>query len=301
MSAAQGSRFCLQLELHLDGFLLADQRLDRVQAVLRERAPRWAGGLCLFRYPRERRPVDVRTPGALEACVRAAVAERGPLYQRLAREFGDPASRILGSAELRGRDPSLTAVLALDELVIRPCGQAWLWGNSVSLGVSRARIEGIDAIAWSRGVVGAMCEALSCAHAYAHLHAEYDAKNMSHEGGGLRAIGVDVARALPGLYWLNFFGRPYRDLIGRERLLSAPAHEVREVDEGVMLMLHPDPSAWNTAGYRETERRVLDYLGRRYFFDRAAPDRETVAPKFDLPPRPAQLAHTITVDMRQEG
>jgi hypothetical protein len=37
---------------------------------------------------------------------------------------------------------------------------------------------------------------------------EYHAKNMSTEGGGVRAIGIDIGKYLPGLYWLNFFGLP---------------------------------------------------------------------------------------------
>lgn len=300
MKRALGGNFCLQVQIHVGGFLLAGDRLDRVQALLRERAPQWAEGLYLFRSPRDRRPIDVEAAGALGDRVRVAANERGPLYARLAREFGDPAPRVLGSAELRGRDSSLVVVVMLDEMAIWPCGEAWLWGNNVGLSVCRRKIEGVSAATWSGAVTEAMCAALSPPHAYAHLQGEYDAKNMSHEGGGLRAIGVDVSKALPGLYWLNFFGQPYRDLIGRQRLLAAPAHEVREVDDGVLLMLHPDPEAWDAPEYREAEQRVLDHLGREHFFDRDHPDRRTMAPAFDLPPRPdPPLQHTITVDLAE--
>ena len=95
-----------------------------------------------------------------------------------------------------------------------------------------------------------------------------------------RAIGIDVSRHLPGLYWLNFFGQPYRDLLGRERLLAAPGCRTAEIDDGVLLELHEEPRAWHTDEYRQVQERVLDHLGRQHFFDRRHPDRETVAPDF---------------------
>lgn len=51
-------------------------------------------------------------------------------------------------------------------------------------------------------------------------------------------------------------------------------------------MVQPDPLAWETPECREAERRVLDHLGPQYFFSRDAPDRQTVAPPFEVPPPP---------------
>lgn len=55
----------------------------------------------------------------------------------------------------------------------------------------------------------------------AYHHAEFASANL-HTSHGIRAIGRDVRQFLPGIYWLNVFGRPYRELIGLERLLPAP-------------------------------------------------------------------------------
>jgi hypothetical protein len=123
---------------------------------------------------------------------------------------------------------------------------------------------------------------------------EFDAKNLSFEGGGTEAVDVDISKALPGLYWLNFFGAPYRDFIGRERLLSSPAHEVRELDGGVLLALHADPRAWETPHYRAAERRILEHFGPDHFFSKDNPYKRTVTPNFNLPPaRPGPRIRVI--------
>jgi hypothetical protein len=57
---------------------------------------------------------------------------------------------------------------------------------------------------------------------------------------GIRALGRDVRRFLPGIYWLNVFGRPYRDLIGRGWLLSAPAAPVEQSGSQVIIQAYPD-------------------------------------------------------------
>ncbi len=38
------------------------------------------------------------------------------------------------------------------------------------------------------------------------LSEEFDSKNIYREHGVTRAIGVNLKRSLPGLYWMNFFG-----------------------------------------------------------------------------------------------
>jgi hypothetical protein len=68
---------------------------------------------------------------------------------------------------------------------------------------------------------------------------EYDAKVMS-DGPGVAAIGRDFGRFLPGLFTLNFFGPPWVDLVGRERLLGAPG--ARAVGDGVLIAAGDDPS-----------------------------------------------------------
>ena len=59
-------------------------------------------------------------------------------------------------------------------------------------------------------------------YANSHLDSEFHAKNMIDDETGVEAIGVDITDAIPGLYWLNYFGaRACLDLIGRERRSGA--------------------------------------------------------------------------------
>lgn len=97
---------------------------------------------------------------------------------------------------------------------------------------------------------------------------------------GAYAIGANVNKAIPGLYWLNYFGGPYVDLIGRERLLSAPAHEVKPVGDGILIELDSSADAWQSETYVQREQAVINHLGTQYFFSRLHPDRQTTAPNF---------------------
>ena len=108
---------------------------------------------------------------------------------------------------------------------------------------------------------------------------QYRAKVMS-ERPVVRAVGRDFSRFLPGLFWLNFFGPRYVDLIGEERLQSSPANTIEEVDGGLLLGLGDDPGQWNSAKRRQTERAVLDAIGHDFFFSADAPGRATRAPSW---------------------
>ena len=77
---------------------------------------------------------------------------------------------------------------------------------------------------WARRFFEAAVTRLPIRYANFRADAEYRAaKNMVDDERGCWAIGANIAYAVPGLYWLNYFGEPYADLIGRKRLLTAPA------------------------------------------------------------------------------
>lgn len=279
-------RFALNVVIRPARFLFQEGQLDEVQRVLREHAPEWSKQARMWRSRNDQKPVDLARPGALEQLIREDEARlaASPIRKVLDAEMGPRRyPRFLGSAELRGQGDALTVVVSVDEYALAPLGKEWIFGNEVSLQVRRSKVEGVDAVAWSAEMFQALCGALPSLYGDIHSSDEYDAKNMSHEGGGLEAVGVDASKHLPGLYWLNFFGKPYCDLIGRDRLLSAPAAETREVNEGVLLRLFDDPRKWASPEYKAVERRVLDHIGPQYFFSKDQLNRKTTAPDFGLP------------------
>lgn len=97
----------------------------------------------------------------------------------------------------------------------------------------------------------------------------------------IAAVGHDFGRYVPGVFWLNFFGRRYRNLIGEDRLRAAPVEEVTAADDGVLMVLPGGPTAWDTPEYAISEHQLRAHLGPELFFSKAEPDRLTVAPDWE--------------------
>lgn len=209
--------------------------------------------------------------------VLAAAGERGPTYRALVERYGAGDERLVGSAELRGAGPELVVVVSVDERVVSRLGPATELGNHIALQVRRPNVDGGGGAVWVREVFQALCDRLSPAWGSAQHPGEYWAKVMS-DGPSIAAVGRDFGRFLPGVFWLNFFGRRYRALLGDDRLRSTPADEVVVVDDGVLVALAPGPWGWDTPEYAVAEQRARDHLGSEVFFSKAEPDRPTVAP-----------------------
>lgn len=270
----------LNAELVFDRFIGGDD-LDVLQSLLADLAPRWSSKLRLMRSPKDQQPINVGDSRALRSVVTAAAGERGATYRALVERHGPPPhERLAGSAELRGAGPELVVVVSLDEMVVSPLGARKQLGNSVALQVRRPKIERRDADAWLFDTFESLCSALSPAWASAGHAAEYWTKVMS-DGPRVEAVGRDFGRFLPGMFWLNFFGRRYCELLGSERLASSPAARVVAVDDGVLIGLAADPLTWNTPDYAADEQKVRDHLGVELFFSKAEPERLTVVPDWD--------------------
>jgi hypothetical protein len=274
-------------EWDLDGELVFDRSfgmgddLDMLQALLRDLAPAWSSRLRLWRGSKDQRPINVSQNGALKAAVMAAASERGSTYRGLVERHGHPPyERLAGSAELRGTGPELVVVVSVDAMVVSPLGLKKQLGNHVTLQVRRRTIERREANEWMREAFETLCDELSPAWGWAGHAAEYWAKVMS-DAPRVEAIGRDFGRFLPGVFWLNFFGRRCSELVGEERLRATPAEHVATIDDGVLVQLATSPLAWNTPEYASEEQKVRDHLGPELFFSKTEPDRVTVVPDWD--------------------
>jgi uncharacterized protein YaiI (UPF0178 family) len=98
----------------------------------------------------------------------------------------------------------------------------------------------------------------------------------------MRALGRDVRKSLPGVFWLNVFGPAYVDLIGAERLRNASVATNSVLVNNVLVRAYAKPEDWSTDLGVSHHSQLVDYLGQRYFYDRSHPDRLTVAPDFGL-------------------
>jgi hypothetical protein len=271
----------LDAEVVFDRYLGTADDLNLVQELLREAAPTWCAQLRVWRSPRDQRPVDVAERGSLRTAVLEAAGERGPTYRVLVERYGPGDERLFGSVELRGVGSGLIIIISVDERVVSRLGERTALGNHLAFQVRRSKVAGRSGTVWLGEVFEAFCNRLSPVWGEAGHPDEYWAKVMS-ERPSIAAVGRDFGRFLPGVFWLNFFGRRYRDLFGEDRLRSTPASWVGVVDDGVLVGLGLEPSRWDTPEYAAAEQRVRDHLGPEAFFSKTQPDRLTIAPAWRL-------------------
>lgn len=75
---------------------------------------------------------------------------------------------------------------------------------------------------------------------------------------------------LPNLPWLAYFGKPYVELFGKEKLANAPVYRVEEIGEGYLLQLteHIADMETDYPSYRAKEQEVKAYLHPNAFYNR---------------------------------
>jgi len=247
----------LWLKMYLSRPVFAETPMDELQAVINDLLHDWSVELRAAQF--ESTPVLVGRTLRLFECV-----------QQVA-----PPTDGIGSAELAGSYEDLSMYLQHGQTTLPPSN------NQIAIEVyRRSSVEGQTVAEWAPRMFEALTIHLPVRYARACTNTEYAAKNMVDDEEGTWAIGADLLDAIPGIYWLNFFGPPYVDLIGRERLLSAPAHEVKTAGAGVLVALDSSPVAWKNADYRQRERDVVAHLGEQFFFSRFDPERKTIAPDF---------------------
>jgi hypothetical protein len=266
----------LDLTLFVGRSLLEGDDLDVLERTLGVIASSWSTDLHVWQHDKKKRNLV----GGFAEGLRAVASERGVAFQKLTQNHGAGRyERITGSAELRGNDSSLVVIVGMDEYTFAPSAGRYLWGNSITFQFSRSTFNGEHASLVASTIADQCCEHMNVPYAHGQLQEEWDAKNMATDGSTM-AIGVDISRYLPGLYWLNFFGKTYSHLIGRDRLLKAPAHQSGALGDGIMMLVDEKPETWNKDNSNYSD--VLNYIGDAYFFMRDKLDRQTRAPDYGL-------------------
>ena len=130
---------------------------------------------------------------------------------------------------------------------------------------------------------------------------EFEQQNVLHDyrhpDGSIepyKIVGVDLTKALPGLYWLNFFGSVLSDFIGHNTIKSViPSAE--SVGNGVFLRLASSPTKMLYESANEQKERIRSALGDNLFYDRHQSERPTRAPILPTPssPMPPPLPQSI--------
>ncbi|MGV9806666.1 hypothetical protein [Micromonospora chersina] len=244
------------------------------------------------------RRVDLSEPGALRAAVLAKGTERGATFRALARGQEDRLRQLrFGHVTLRGRGSGTEGVYLKVDFDRRvpaiPSGTSWLWSNSIGGRISAPHVEGTDRQEWVCRLVDELTAATTTVWGAAYLSPEFTHLNID-TSRVRRAIGRDMRRALPGLYWLNIFGPAYIALIGEPRLLSAPADIAERRGEHVVVRTYRNAEDWEA--HHETHHTLAAALGAEHFFDRDDPARQHRAPDFGLPELPERSPFRVQTD-----
>jgi hypothetical protein len=98
-----------------------------------------------------------------------------------------------------------------------------------------------------------------------------------------RVVQLTPLKRLEQAYWLNFFGLPYLDLFGRDKVLNTPCHLVQEIpSRGLLLQATP---RFDDREITDSEKLLIqleEYLGPDAFAGRGYPQIPCRVPNFDL-------------------
>jgi hypothetical protein len=96
---------------------------------------------------------------------------------------------------------------------------------------------------------------------------------------------IDLQIRHPEIQWMNFFGKPYIDLFGREKLLSAPCYKVELINDNVIALqatenvFEPIPNEVRTAIKKHLGENAFTWEGKRALVYK---NKENIIPKFDF-------------------
>jgi hypothetical protein len=249
----------LWLKFYVERPLFDGPQLNELHRLINTFLPRWSVEVKVSRTEHSRDFLSVPRDGSLFNAILAKA----------------PPKQGLGDAVLKGAYKGVTFFVDTCNSTLPP--------ELNYLTVEVYRLPAVEELAfsdWAWKFFENVPQHLPTRYAKAHLAAEFDVKNMVHKGGSVQAVGVRLEEALPGLYWLNYFGKTYVRLIGEERLLTSPVYQTKQVGGGVLVALDDSPLNWKSAAYKEREERTINYLGREFFFLKGEPDRQLTAPDF---------------------
>jgi len=276
----------ISVDLYFDRHILNSQFMADLQSLLKKQLARWSKKLFYFRNAKTQFSIDIGEKNSLLSVLENEASENGELYNQLVEEFGVGQERVCGTAEIRGASRDIILVISFDELIFEPMAGKWIWGNSIHFDLENFTADDSnDRINSCRKLFLEAVRILKPSYATVQTKKEHDAKNMLSTPS-IRAIGKDVSRYLPGVYWGNFFGPVYTKLIGDEALAGCSAHNITKTDDGFFIFLSEDPFDFGTSEYSAAEKQVSQRIGECYFYSIDRDNSKAVAPNYGLPKLP---------------
>ncbi|RKH79740.1 hypothetical protein D7Y21_33280 [Corallococcus sp. AB045] len=204
----------------------------------------------------------------------------------------------------RTQEPALDMSLSLSLPPLSPELSALIHIDSLPLFAGRAPCERLMEMfrAWALRYPPS--------HAFAHSSADNQLSGSPSFGRDDETVWRDGFDKVYELSWLNVFGSRLVETVGRERVLTTPAHLVEELPNGsVLLVLRPTPADFASEESRVAQARAHVHLRPELDFDtvlRTLRERSAalalVEPRFhpDLAPLLSRLPYEFAQSERQQ-
>jgi hypothetical protein len=117
---------------------------------------------------------------------------------------------------------------------------------------------------------------------YVGMEDDVDRKNLlrGHDkmGDFQQFVGNNPEYGIPGIYWINIFGKTYVDWFGRDKFLGLECYYKEELESGGFLI-----QCSENPNYYDTEegviaKNIINHLGPDAFFDITRPDEKCITP-----------------------
>lgn len=100
---------------------------------------------------------------------------------------------------------------------------------------------------------------------YGYIHQTQDAismKTVQDPRFGNTIVPTNLTKGLPGIYWANFLGKEYVELIGKQRLVSLPCN-ISPLNNGGYLIITSDSPLIIE---REKQLKIKKQIGDEFFY-----------------------------------
>jgi hypothetical protein len=119
--------------------------------------------------------------------------------------------------------------------------------------------------------------ALDMDYGFLCLNDEYDQRNVvrntQHPDGSVeprRIIGMKWPYCLPGLYWINYFGRRYLEQGFAQQAMANYTSGMVKIGNGIRVQSGSSPRYFESLREQENWLKLREMLGGSWFFDPAA-------------------------------
>jgi hypothetical protein len=95
-------------------------------------------------------------------------------------------------------------------------------------------------------------------------------------------VTLRLKKYIPNLAWGTFFGKPYIEMMGLEKLLETHAYLIERWGDGVYIQIteNIEDTFQKYEEFDELRTQIKEYLGRQYFFSSDLPKSEYRVPNF---------------------